>query len=84
MSVLLLIALIGGPLLLTITALAAHSMVRGSVDTRHEWQWVRVIRPLPPIGVVVAGRPTGAWTLVAGRWWRRPSSCSSWSRRRPG
>ncbi len=55
MSVLLLIALIGGPLLLTITALAAHSMVRGSVDTRHEWQWVRVIQTAALlIGVVVA------------------------------
>jgi hypothetical protein len=42
MSMLALVALVGGPLLLTVAALAAHSLARGRVDTRREWRWVRV------------------------------------------
>lgn len=41
MSLVALLALIGGPLLLTVVALAAASSTRGRVDTRQEWTWVR-------------------------------------------
>ncbi len=37
-----LLVLVGGPLLLMVIALAARSLVRGRVDTRPEWVWVRV------------------------------------------
>jgi hypothetical protein len=42
MSLLVLLVLVGGPLLLTVIALAAQSLTRGRIDTRHEWRWVRV------------------------------------------
>ena len=42
MSLLVLLVLVGGPLLLTVIALAAQSLTRGRVDTRREWKWVRV------------------------------------------
>ena len=42
MSPLILLVLVGGPLLLTVTALAARSMIHERVDTSHEWKWVRV------------------------------------------
>ena len=41
MSLLVLLVLVGGPLLLTVMALAAQSMARGRADTRREWGWVR-------------------------------------------
>ncbi|WP_152190198.1 hypothetical protein [Georgenia satyanarayanai] len=37
-----LLALLVGPLLLTVIALAAHSRARGAVDAHHEWRWVRL------------------------------------------
>lgn len=37
-----LLVLVGGPLLLTVIALAAQSLALGRVDTRREWKWVRV------------------------------------------
>lgn len=43
MSMLVLLVLVGGPLLLTVIALAARSMTRASVDTRQEWNWVRAM-----------------------------------------
>lgn len=42
MSLQLLLVLVGGPLTLTVIALAAQSKARGRVDTRREWKWVRV------------------------------------------
>lgn len=42
MSVLVLLVLVGGPLLLTVIALAAQSLALGRVDTRREWTWVRL------------------------------------------
>lgn len=42
MSLPVLLVLVGGSLLLTVTALAAQSSTRGRIDTRHEWRWVRV------------------------------------------
>lgn len=41
MSVLAL-ALLGGPLLLTVIALVGQSATRGRIDTQKEWRWVRV------------------------------------------
>lgn len=43
MSVLVLLALVGGPILLTVIALAIYAQTRGRVDTRQEWKWVRVM-----------------------------------------
>ncbi len=42
MSLVVLLVLVGGPLSLMVIALAAASLTRERVDTRHEWQWVRV------------------------------------------
>lgn len=42
MSLPALLVLVGGPLLLTVLALAAQSMTRGRVDARHEWNLVRL------------------------------------------
>ena len=42
MSLVVLLVLVGGPLLLTVIALAALSVTRGRVHTRREWTWVRV------------------------------------------
>lgn len=42
MSLPVLLVLVGGPLLLTVIALAAQSLTRGPIDTRREWRWVRV------------------------------------------
>ncbi|WP_127126341.1 hypothetical protein [Georgenia sp. SYP-B2076] len=42
MSLLVLLVLIGGPLLVTVIALAAQSLSRGRIDTRQEWKWVRL------------------------------------------
>src|SRR5512139_442966 len=42
MSLVVLLVLVGGPLLLTVSALAAMSVTRGRVDTRREWTLVRV------------------------------------------
>lgn len=42
MSLLVLLVLVGGPLLLTVIALAAQSLARGRVAVRREWKWVRV------------------------------------------
>lgn len=42
MSLPVLLVLVGGPLLLTVIALAAQSLTRGGIDTRREWRWVRV------------------------------------------
>lgn len=42
MSLVVPLALIGGPLLLAGAALVAASLTRGRVDTRHEWTWVRL------------------------------------------
>ena len=42
MSLLVLLVLVGGPLLLTVIALAAQSLTRGRVNTRQEWNGVRV------------------------------------------
>lgn len=42
MSLMLLLVLVGGPLLLTVVAMAAASLTRGRVDTRREWWWVGV------------------------------------------
>ena len=41
MSLSIISALVGGPLLLTVIALGAHSATRGGPDTRSEWKWVR-------------------------------------------
>lgn len=41
MSLLVLLALLGGPLLLAVIALAISSLSRGGVDTNREWTWVR-------------------------------------------
>lgn len=42
MSLLVLLALVGGPLLLTVMVVVARSQAHERIDTRHEWQWVRV------------------------------------------
>lgn len=42
MSLLVVLVLVGGPLVLTVIALAAQSVTRGRINTRHEWRWVRV------------------------------------------
>jgi hypothetical protein len=42
MSLLVVLVLVGGPLLLTVIALAAQSVSRGGIDARREWRWVRV------------------------------------------
>ncbi len=42
MSLQLLLVLVGGPVTLTVIALAARSRARGRVDARREWKWVRV------------------------------------------
>ena len=39
---LVLLALVGGPLLLAVIAVGAQSLSRGRLDTRTEWKWVRV------------------------------------------
>ena len=54
MSMLLLAVLVGGPLLLTLTALTAQSLVRGHVDARREWTWVRVVMAVATLVGVVA------------------------------
>ncbi|WP_324651703.1 hypothetical protein [Georgenia sp. H159] len=56
-----LLVLVGGPLLLTVVALAAQSFTRGRVDTRHEWWWVRVTWGAALVVGVVA-----AWLVDAG------------------
>jgi hypothetical protein len=58
MSLLVLLVLVGGPLVLTVIALAAHSLVRGRVDTGREWRWVRVTWAA---ALVVGG--VAAWLL---------------------
>jgi hypothetical protein len=42
MSLFVLLVLVGGPLLLSVAALAARSRAHGRVDVRGEWTWVRV------------------------------------------
>jgi hypothetical protein len=42
-SLLVLLVLVGGPVLLTLVALVAHSLVRGGVETLGEWRWVRLV-----------------------------------------
>lgn len=42
MSVPVLLVRVGGPMLLTVIALAAYAQSHGGVQTRHEWKWVRV------------------------------------------
>ncbi|CAN5606878.1 hypothetical protein BH10ACT10_BH10ACT10_09920 [soil metagenome] len=55
MSLPILLVLVGGPLLLTVIALAAQSKARRRVDTRGEWKWVRVTWAAAlVIGVVTA------------------------------
>ena len=54
MSLLVLLVLVGGPLLLTVIALAAQSLARGRVDTRREWKWVRVTWAAALVGGGVA------------------------------
>ena len=58
MSVIVVLVLVGGPLLVTVIALAARSVTRGGVDTRSEWTLVRVTWA----GAVVVGGVV-AWLL---------------------
>lgn len=60
MSPVLLLVLVGGPLLLTVIAVAALLSTRGRVDTRHEWTLVRVTWTA---AVVLGG--VAAWLLNA-------------------
>ena len=61
MRLLVLLVLAGGPLLLTVIALALYAQTHGRVDTRHEWKWVRVVWAA---ALVLGG--VAAW-LVNGR-----------------
>ncbi len=56
MSLLFVLAVVGGPLLLTALALTAHSLTEGRVEAGEEWRWVRVIE--------VAGLVLGGLTAV--------------------
>lgn len=66
MSMLMVLVLVGGPVALTVIALAARSMNRTRLDARHEWNWVRAMWAAALIVGVVA-----AWlvhsTLDLGR-----------------
>ena len=67
MSLLLLLALVGGPLLLTIIAMGTQSLARGRVDTRREWMWVRVTWfAALVVGVVAAGLVASSLDLGRG------------------
>ena len=58
MSLRVVLALAGGPLLLMVLALASQSLVRGRVETHHEWKWVRVTWT---VALVVGG--VAAWLV---------------------
>lgn len=61
MSLIVLLAVVGGPLLLTVIALTAGSLTAGRVDARHEWTLVQVTW----VAAVVVGGVV-AWLLNAG------------------
>lgn len=67
MSLVVLLVLVGGPLLLTVIALAAVSSTRGRVGTRREWTLVRVTwTAAVVVGGVVAWLVSGSLDLGRG------------------
>lgn len=67
MSVLVLMVVVGGPALLTVVALTAHSLTRERVDTRREWNWVRVMEASAlAVGGVAAWLVSGSLALGRG------------------
>ncbi len=61
MPVLVLSVLVGGPVLLALVALVAHSLVRGGVETLDEWRRVRLVE----VAALVVGG-LAAWLVNAG------------------